>query len=296
MWVIFALQSLFAISFIVFKKALLYADPIFLVAIRMLISGALMLAWYYLFQPRVKWTQGIVFLVFVASVFNIYLTNVPEIVGLQYVSAAKANFIYSFSPFLTAIFSYFFLQEKLNLRKIMGLLLSFVGFLVILFGQNNTEQHLNHLFFISSAELLIILASVATIFGWIAIKKLVCVDRTSIAFANGTSMLIGGGISLVHSLMVENWHPLPVSDMQMMVAWSMAGVLFSCLLAYNWNAYLLKTFSATFMSLSGLISPAFTAILGLFILQEPITLHFVISFILVFFGTYIFFRQESKGK
>lgn len=292
MIVLFLLQALFALSFIIFKKSLLYAAPIYLVAARMILSGSLLVAWYYFFQRKIVWTRNITLLVCIAAIFNIYLTNVPEIIGLQYISASKANFIYNFSPFFTALFGYLFLNEKLNAKKSIALLLGFISFLIILFGDECSIKNLQSFFTIEAAEMLILLASIATIWGWIAIKKLVAEEKTTVAFANGTSMLIGGFISLFHSIYAESWHPLPVTNIPWMLLWVLAGAGVSCLMAYNLNAYYLKKHTATFMSLTTLISPLFTAIMGVFFLQERITLNFVLAFCLVAVATFLFFNEE----
>lgn len=289
---LFLLQALFGIAFIIFKKALVFTTPIGMVAIRMLVSGGFMLCWYVLFQERIALTFNRVFLIIVAALFNIYLTNVPEIIGLQCVSASKANFIYNFSPFFTALFGYLFLKERLNRNKIISLIIGFAGFLVIFIGDPTCGPVMSTFFSIDYYEMLILVASIATIIGWISIKKLVTEEGASVMFANGSSMLIGGFISLIHSLATESWHPLPMTNIPLGMGWTLLGALISCLLAYNLNAYFLKRYSATFMSLTTLISPAFTAILGVIFLHESITLSFLIAFILVLIATYLFFQEE----
>lgn len=296
MLLVLLLQIFFAFCFIIFKKTLPYGEPFFLVGLRMILSGIPLLIYFYGIQKKkIRFTKNIIILVAIASIFNVYITNAFELWGLQYVTAAKTSFIYNFSPFLAALFSYLFLHETLTTKKWVGLLLGFAGFIPILLSTSPEEFSLCHVGFISLAEAAIIAAAIATSLGWISIKKLVYDERTSIAFANGSSMLIGGILSLINSWYTESWHPLPCTQFWPMLAYTFLGALLSCLICYNLYALLLKRYSATFLSFTGLITPLATAIGGWLWLHEPVTWQFVVSFIIVSIGLYYYYGEESKN-
>src|SRR3990167_2445642 len=104
MFNIILVQTLFAISFIIFKKTLLYGQPFFLVAIRMLFAGAIIFGYHLLFEPKTKITKKLLTLILIAAIFNIYITNAFELWGLRFITAAKANLIYNSAPFMVAFF------------------------------------------------------------------------------------------------------------------------------------------------------------------------------------------------
>lgn len=53
--------------------------------------------------------------------------------GVQYTAAGVAQAIYTVSPIMAAVFSYFMIKEGFNLKKITGVLLGFIGALIIVF-------------------------------------------------------------------------------------------------------------------------------------------------------------------
>ena len=292
MYSIFLVQFIFGISFIIFKKTLLYGQPIFLVAIRMLLGGAVLFGYHLLKEKRVKINSKLLTLILTAAIFNIYVTNVFELWGLQYVTAAKANFIYNLAPFLAAFFSYFMLGEKMTPKKWLGLMIGLIGFIPILLVQSPGELSIDHIGWLSSAELALIIAAIGTSIGWVSVKKLVNDKQTSIAFTNGVTMLIGGLIALVNSWFVETWNPVPLTNYNAALFYTVLGAFSLCILSYNLYIHLLRKYSATFLSLTGLTSPLITAFFGFFLLGESVSLNFFISSVIVFWGLYIFYKQE----
>ena len=121
---------------------------------------------------------------------SIYITNIAEIWGIQYMSSAKACLIYSLSPFIAALFAYLVLKEKLNRKKWLGLCVGFVGLTPILFTHSSSTDLVKDLLFISSAEVALIIAVFASVYGWILLKKIINEYRYTPIMANGISMRI----------------------------------------------------------------------------------------------------------
>ena len=94
----------------------------------------------------------------------------------------------------------------------MGLLIGFVGFMPILLSQTSTEEEAGRFFFFSWAEISVMMAAICSVYGWILLKQLVNDSQLSPLTANGSSMLLGGVFALIHSFAVEDWQPLPVTN------------------------------------------------------------------------------------
>ncbi len=62
--------------------------------------------------------------------------NIFQYLSVKYTTAINASIINSSTPMLTAVAAYIFLHEKLNLRKVGGILLAFFGVLTII-----TDSH-----------------------------------------------------------------------------------------------------------------------------------------------------------
>ncbi|MEC7840189.1 MAG: DMT family transporter [Chlamydiota bacterium] len=295
MALVFVLFALFASVFTVGKTALEFTQPFFLVGSRMLLAGSILLTYEYFKNPgNLKIQKKHFKLILLLATFNIYLTNTFEFWGLQYLSSFKACFIYSLSPFAAAIISYFVFSEKLSRKKWLGLSVGCVGFLPILIAQDSSETGLNHVFFFSLAEIAVLAACISSVYGWIILRQVVRDGGYSALTANGYSMLIGGSFALFHSAITESWDPIPTSNFTIFVETGLALIIISNFLAYNLYGYLLKRYSATFISFAGFTTPMFTALFGWMFLGEVVTWQFYVSSVIVFSGLYLFNQEELK--
>lgn len=258
-------------------------------------AGMIMLAYQYFFQRQsFTFNKKDFWLVFRLAAFNIYLTNACEFWGLKHLTSFKTCFIYSLSPFLSALFSYFMFSEKMNIKKWGGLLVGFAGCLPILLSQTTSEEETGHLLFLSWAEISVMMAAVSSVYGWILLRKLVKESGYTPFMANGLSMLMGGAMALTHSLLVEDWNPIPVTSYVPYLECTILLIIISNLVCYNLYGFLLRKYSATFMSFAGFTTPLFTALFGWFYLGEVVTLPFYVSGVIVFCGLLLFYQEELK--
>lgn len=295
MFLSLTLFALFALVFTISKEALLHASPFFLVGFRMLLAGGIMLAfmalrnWQSLRIPRKAW--GALLLL---SIANIYLTNVFEFWGLQYLTASKTCFLYSLSPFVSAAISFVFLKETMTSKKWFGFLIGFAGFIPILLHQTSTESIAGTFGIFSLPELAVLFAVITSQLGWITLRFLVNTHNLPTLVANGYSMLIGGLLALVHSSITESWNPIPVFSMKPFILCSFALIIVSNGICYNLAGTILKRFSATFMSFVGLTTPLFTALFGFIAHNETTPISFWISYIIVLVGLVVFYLEELR--
>lgn len=295
MFYVLLLYALFASVFTIAKTGLEFSSPLFLVGTRMLLAGVLLIGYQLIVKKqslslgRKAWWR-----LLLLAFFNIYLTNALEFWGLRFLTSSKTCFIYSLSPFLSALFSYFLFAEKLSIKKWLGLMVGFLGFVPILMSQTSSEAETGHFFFFSWAELAVMSAAICSVYGWILLKQLVNEHELSPLMANGVSMFIGGILALGHSYGSENWNPFPVTNYPIFLECTLLLILISNLICYNLYGVLLKRYSATFMSFAGFTTPLFAALFGWLMLGEVVTWPFYISFLIVFLGLLLFDQEELK--
>lgn len=261
----------------------------------MLIGGLVILAFLALFKKSaLKCKKSHIFPLILLSISSVYLTNIFEFWGLQYLTAAKACFIYSLSPFLTAVFSYFQFKEKLTSRKLLGLIVGFIGFLPVLLSQSGAEELLGGFSFLSWAELSLIAATVTSVYGWVLLRKLGKDEKISPLMANASSMSLGGLIALTHSFFVDSWVPTPITDYTGFFQGIVLMIIISNLICYNLYGWLLKWFTATFLSFAGLTTPLFAAFFGWLILNETVSWGFFLSVGVILFGLWLVYAEELR--
>lgn len=263
----------------------------------MVLSGLLLLGFIAIFKRSyLKLTVSQLFSILGLAFFSIYLCNALEFWGLQYLTAAKTCFIYSLSPFFAALFSYLHFNEKMTLRKWIGLLIGFVGFLPVLITQTGSEELLNAFSFFSWPTLAIMGAALCSVYGWVLLRLTIKNQELSPLMANGASMLLGGLLAFFHSLFVENWDPIPVmaSNLTPFFKNTLLMTFLSNILCYNLYGFLLKRFTATFLSFTGLLSPLFASLHGWLFLKEPISWTILLSTGIVSIGLWVVYQTELK--
>lgn len=290
------LFALFASLFTLSKTALEFSEPFFLIGSRMTLAGILLISHQFFFnRASFKIKNAHILPLVILGLVSIYITNIAEIWGIQYMSSAKACLIYSLSPFIAALFAYWLLKEKLSFKKWIGLCIGFVGLIPILFTHSSSSELAKDLLFFSWPELALVTAVFASVYGWILLKKIVSEYHYTPIMANGISMLVGGILALIHSYISgETWAPLPIigGKYGAFLECALWMTLISNVICYNLYGYLLKRFSATFMSLAGLVTPLFASLFGWYFLDEVISWHFFASMILFSIGLALFYQEE----
>ena len=279
------------------KIALQNSSPLFLTAFRMIFASAILLGALALKNPQsLKIGKKNILPLLSLTIFSIYLTNILEFWGLRHLSAAKTCFIYSLSPFFAALFSYIHFKEKVNVKKIVGILIGFLGFIPVLKLQTGSEKMFHAFGFFSWPELAIMGAALFSVYGWILLRLLVKKREVSPFYANGYSMLMGGGLALFHSFFVESYTPIPVAEGKGFFFLKIVAlmILISNVLCYNLYGFLLKRFTATFLSFLGLLSPLFTSLSSWVLLGESPPWIILASTGVVALGLFLVYQAELK--
>jgi len=294
MLLIILLYALFAGSFTLSKAILNYTTPTFLVGIRMLIAGTILLSYQY-FHPQQQFQFKRKHLWYYAQItlFGIYFTYILRFWGLKYMPSSKASFLYNLSPFLSSYYSYLFFKEKITRKQWLGLAIGFIGLIPMLISTSPSEQAIGEWGYLSWPELAVILAVALHSYSWIIVRKLVREKSYSPMMINGISMASGGLLALFTSFVVEDTMR-PVSNLGTFVVLLGLIILISNIICHNLYGFLLKKYSATFLSFAGFMSPLFTALYGWLFLHETITWHFYLAAVIVFIGLLLFYQDEFK--
>lgn len=284
----------FGLMFSVSKMALMEAPPLALTAIRMFLAGLLLLTYQGIANPKKliirkqDWPK-----IFLLAILSFYLTNVLEYWGLQSLSAAHACFIYSLTPFFTAIVGYFFEGEKMTPFKWLGMSIGLSAMVpVLMIDDPHTTLGFS---IISMAELAVMASTLCSVFGWLILKSLArSRGDHGLISCNGLSMLFAGLICFVHTTIQNPSNPLPIRNWPNFLLFVSLMILLSNVISYNLYGYLLKKFSATFMAFAGLTTPLFASLWGKILLKEAIPDNFFLSLAAITLGLTIFYREEWK--
>ncbi len=260
----------------------------------MLLAGLLMLAFLAFFKKdALRMNKKQLLPLGLLALTAVYLTNAFEFWGLQYLTAAKTCFIYSLTPFVAALFSYLQFREKLTPKKVLGMGIGFLGFIPVFLQEGMGEESVGGFFIFSWPELALIAATIASVYGWIVLRKLGKEGMNPI-MSNGAAMVLGGVFALIHSGISESWNPLPVTEIGAFMKPVVMIILVSNLICYNLYGWLLKKFTATFMGFAGLVTPLFAAFFGFVLHRETVSWVFFPSVGILCIGLWLVYSEELR--
>lgn len=296
----------YAMLFPLSKIALRYSSAMFLTGFRMTLAGLLVLLYQYLFRrSHFQIPRTHLFLLLKAAITGIYLTNVIDFWAFNYMSATKSCFLYNLYPLAAAFFGWLYFQEVLTIKKWIGLAFGFAGAIPMIFGNHGAQvssqpafqaSWLSFASWIPLPEIAVLVAIIFSTFGCVVIRQLVCEKNYDSVMTNGLVMVIGGIMALIHSLCIETWNPLPVTDLNGFLASAFGMMLVSNVIGNTAYIELLKRYSLTFLSFTAFSEPLFTALLDwvFFNIRMPRT--FYLSVAIVFVGLYLFYKDELGRK
>lgn len=293
------LYALFASTFILGQEAVAIVPPIFFVGARMVLAGSILLAYVRFVKKeslRIKpqhygWFAGIV-------VFHIYFSYVLEFVSYLYLSGSYVAFVYNLSPFITALFAYFFLRELMTVKKWLGLVIGFCASIPLIVAQttSGTPAAVTAGWWVVLAQLALLLSVVATCIGWIFLKKMTNDFKYSYVFVNGFAMFFGGLLSFATSYVLEPWPTLSfVTTNNTFIITLLLSVLIGNIIVYNLYGKLLQRYSATALALFGCTTPLFAALIDWAWFGKEAGLLFVGTVFATAVGLYIFYQEELKS-
>lgn len=279
------LYAILASTFVLAKNSLLYAKPFFLIGFRMLLAGMLLLIFAkirgVLILKKCDW-----WLIFRVSLFHIYLSFVLEFWALQHLSALKTTLIYSSTPFIAALLSYFLLQERLRIQKKIGIFIGLLGMLPIFISIGGNAKELLQ---ISLPDIVLFGAVASGAYAWFLVKELLQ-KGYSLLVINGVAMLLGGLGSFFTSMFFER-APFVYSWPDFLF-WVGLLIIVSNVVVYNFYGYLLHRYTITFLTFAGFLCPSFAMLYDWAFFGRALQMQYLISIVLVTVGLYIFYKNE----
>jgi len=176
-------------SFIVVETATTEMDPIDLGFLRFLIATPLMLLLVILRKKPLRVPRKELPWLIVLGLSGVTLLYLFQFLGIHYTNAPTASVLINTNVIFIAILSGFFLHEALSTKRIAGILLSFIGVVIIMFSDISKQQlTLDNLFLIGGI-LMLLSALCWALYSFVGKRLLRSYDEyviTSYAFVFGT--------------------------------------------------------------------------------------------------------------
>ena len=277
----FLATSIYGINHTIAKEVMpIYIGSSGFIMLRLL--GATSIFWLIsLFAPKEKIERGDFLKIIFAAILGMCINMLAFFRGLELSTPINSGVIITLSPVLVLILSYFFLKEKITIKKILGILIGFSGAVFLILNSSKTGINapnipLGNSFFLLNASAyagyLIIVKpltrkyNIFTLMKWLFLIGLIL--STPITF---------------NQFIEVKWTELP-----WFAIWRMGYVVIgTTFLTYLFNIYALKKLSPTTVGSFIYLQPIITILFALITANDTLDTTKILSCILVFIGVYL---------
>jgi drug/metabolite transporter (DMT)-like permease len=271
-------------SFVWTKIVLEYYAPITTIFLRLIISSIVLFVVLKLTKKLESVQRKHYALFFISAMFEPLLYFLGENFGLREVSSTVASVIIATIPVITPIFAYFLLKEKLTIFNILGIIISFLGIIIMIFDHNFN--------FTASPKgiMLLFLAVFSTIGYAVTIKKLAVIynSPTIITFQN----IIGVFYFLPLFLIFDIKEFITIRPSFNAIASLFQLAIFASSLAFICYIHVVSKLGVSRANIFTNLIPIITAIFSYFLLDEKFTIAKLIGISIVIIG--VFLSQIDK--
>lgn len=268
-------------SFIVVKTTIEEVDPIQLGFLRFLVATPLMILILLIRKKGVKLPRKKLPSLFILGLTGVTLLYLFQFVGIDLTNASTSAVLINTNVIFILLLSTTFLHEQLSIKKIVGIIISFLGVVLIMFSNMPMENlQLNNLFFLGCIFILLsaLCWAIYSIVGKRLITHYDAFTVTTYAFLLGMMCYLPFVIMDIHTtvqhLSLDNW-----------LAVLYLGLICSVFGYLGWY-YALQHIEASKAAVFLNFIPFFAILLSILI-GEVLTFFFLLGAILIIYGVYL---------
>jgi drug/metabolite transporter (DMT)-like permease len=291
-WAVLAammVSLIYGVSFTIAKDVMpVYVKPYGFILLRVL--GAAILFWLVsFFGPKEKIQRNDFPRIIVAAFFGVALNMLTFFKGLSYTSPISSAVIMVTTPIIVLILSAIIMKERMETRKIFGILLGLFGTgFLILYGKsmgNATNAMLGNF--------LVFINAVSYGFYLIVVKKLM--DKYNAftfvkwIYTFGLLMVIPFGWSEYQEI---QWQTIPT-----IILWEIGFVVvFTTFFTYLFNLVSMRELKPTTVAVFIYLQPLFATIFAMGLGKDQLTWVKMLSAVLIFVGVYLVLQKKSESQ
>ena len=277
----FLATSIYGINHTIAKEVMpIYIGSSGFIMLRLL--GATSIFWFIsLFAPKEKIERRDFLKIIFASILGMCTNMLAFFRGLELSTPINSGVIITLSPVLVLILSYFFLKEKITIKKILGILIGFSGAVFLILNSSKTGINapnipLGNSFFLLNAS---------AYAGYLIIVKPLTSKYNIFTLMKWLFLI---GLILSAPITFNQFIEVKWTELPWFAIWRMGYVVIgTTFLTYLFNIYALKKLSPTtvgsFIYLQPIITIGFALITG----NDVLDTTKLFSCLLVFIGIYL---------
>ena len=268
-------------SFIVVDATVKQIQPITIAFLRFLIATPFMVFFLFYFKKNQLIRLNELHYFIILGLTGVALLYIFQYHGIERTTSATSAILINTNVIFIVIFSVLFLKEKITKKRIIGIILSFIGVIFVLIAQMVNENIVFDNIFLLGSFLIILSAicwAIYSIIGKNIIKKYNPLMVITYAFIIGLIVLLPfvskDILTEIGDVNLENW----INILYLSIVCSVFGYI-------GWY-YALEKIEASKSAVYLNLIPFFAIILSFFY-GEKITFFFIIGAILIIYGVYL---------
>lgn len=258
-----------------------YVGPFGFIMLR--VVGASILFWSVsLIMPKETIERKDFFRIAIASLFGMCINMLMFFKGLQLSTPINSGVIVTLTPIIILILSAFFLNEKLTRLKVLGIILGFIGaVLLILYGNSSRVINAPN---VSLGNIMLLIN--ATCFGaYLVMVKPLTKKYSTITLMKWMFLL---GVIYTFPFTITEFLEISWNTLPFEAIWRIGFVIVgTTFLTYMLNVYALKTLPATTIGAFTYLQPIITIIYAVITGNDLLDSIKILACILVFTGIYL---------
>jgi drug/metabolite transporter (DMT)-like permease len=273
-------------SFVWSKVVFTYYTPLTTIFLRLIISGAILYIVKVIWITHYSINKKDLVLFMASAFFSPFCYFLGESYGLQEVSSTVAAVIIAMIPVFSPFVGYFTLKEKLTVLNFLGLIVSFVGVIIMLIKKDLTINAS------LTGILLLIFAVISALAYSVSIKRLSQKYHpiTIVVYQN----LLGALYFLPFFLMFDVNRFLSVKPNFELTYSLLSLAIFASSIAFIFFTVVIRELGMSRANIYSNLIPVFTAVFSYFILNEEFTFMKLLGMSIVIFG--VILAQAGKLK
>ncbi|PIC79281.1 EamA family transporter [Sporosarcina sp. P18a] len=253
------LVGIWGVSWPIYKLSIVYAPPLVFSGMRALLGGCLIALLIIKLRDRLQWCQHWRKYC-ISALFNTVLFFGLHTIGLHYLPGGLFSVLVYFQPVLLGLFAWMWLGESMTAIKVTGLLIGFIGIVVV------SVEH-----FSNQISLLGVILGVLTAFFWaigVAYVKKVS-EEIDAYWMVAMQFTIGGVVLLIVSAATESWsaiewHPMYIFGLGF-------GATMGIPVAYIIYYSLIRAGEASKVAVFTFLVPVISVLISTVFVREPMT-------------------------
>lgn len=276
---IYALLSItfWGISFVSAKAVLGKLDPFSLIVFRFGIGAVFLFLLLFVQRNSLRISVQHLPHIIILGILGVFVHQVLQAMALLSIHASSAGWLISFSPIFTAVLSILFLNEKLTINKAAGMLMAFLGVVLVTAARGGNSLQLS----INIGFILMILSTLNWAIYSVLIKKLKLPYPPLLV----TFYMCLVGLILTAPFILQNkgWKALSLLNFSEWTHLLFLGIFVSGIGYWYWGKAL-EGLEASRVSMFMYLEPIVTFIAAIFLLQEKILLMSIAGGIIIIIG------------